>query len=81
MMQVMTEKGLLLKNESVRPQIFRPSRPQEQTQVQLLDELIHRAFGGSIGNLVLRAVSANRISRDELAQIKKLIARSKKEKP
>lgn len=81
MVQVMTEKGLLLKDDSVRPQVFRPSRPQEQTQVQLLDELIQRAFGGSAANLVLRAASAKRISREELAKIKKLLGRAKKEKP
>lgn len=81
MVQVMTEKGLLRKDESVRPQIFTPSRRQEQTQVQLLDELIQRAFGGSAKNLVLRAVSAKRISAEELVQIKKLIEGAHKEKP
>src|SRR5260370_38218421 len=81
MVQVMTEKGLLRKDESVRPQVFRPSRPQEQTQVQLLDELIQRAFGGSARNLVLRAASAKRITPQELAQIRKLLERAKKEKP
>lgn len=80
MVQVMTEKGLLLKDESVRPQVFRPSRPQEQTQVQLLDELIQRAFAGSASNLVLRAASAKRITPEELARIKKLIDRNQKEK-
>src|SRR5437016_2833991 len=53
MVQVMTEKGSLLKDDTTRPQVFRPSRPQEQTQVQLLDELIQRAFSGSASNLVL----------------------------
>src|SRR5438552_6917296 len=81
MVQVMTEKGLVLKDESVRPQVFRPSRPQEQTQIQLLDELIQRAFGGSASNLVLRAASAKRISTQELAQVRKLIERAKNEKP
>lgn len=81
MVQVMTEKGLLLKDDSVKPQVFRTARAREQTQVQLLDELIQRAFGGSAANLVLRAASANRITPEELAQIKKLIERAKKEKP
>ena len=81
MVQVMTEKRLLLKDETVRPQVFKPARAREQTQVQLLDELIQRAFGGSAANLVLRAASANRITREELAEIKKLLDRSKKEKP
>ena len=77
MVQVMTEKGLLLKDESVRPQIFRPARPAEQTQLQLVDELIQRAFAGSAAELVMRAASAKRITPQELAEIKKLIERAK----
>lgn len=77
MVQVMTEKGLVLKDESVRPQVYRPARPGEQTQLQLIDELIQRAFGGSASELVLRAASAKRITARELAEIKKLIERAR----
>jgi BlaI family penicillinase repressor len=81
MVQVMTEKKLVIKDDTVRPQIFSPSRPQEQMQMQLLDELIQRAFNGSASNMVLRAATAKRISAEELNTIKKLIERSRKEKP
>jgi predicted transcriptional regulator len=77
MVQVMTEKGLVLKDDSVRPQVYRPSRPAEQTQLQLIDELIQRAFGGSASELVMRAASAKRITPQELAEIKKLIERAR----
>lgn len=77
MVQVMTDKGLLLKDDSARPQVYRPAQPQERTQLQLIDELIQRAFGGSASNLVMRAASAKRISPRELAEIKKLIERAK----
>ena len=77
--QLMTEKGLVLKEDSGRPQVFRSSQSQERTQTRLLDELIQRAFGGSASNLVLRAVAARRISPKELAEIKKLIESSRKE--
>jgi len=76
MVQVMTDKGLVARDESRRPQVYRPSRRREQTQLQLLDELIQRAFGGSASKLVLRAASARRISPDELAEIKRLIERA-----
>ena len=81
MVQVMTEKGLVARDESRRPQVYRPSRRREQTQLQLLDELIQRAFGGSASKLVLRAASARRISPDELAEIKRLIERATPAKP
>ena len=80
MMQIMVEKGLLLKDESIRPQVFRAAIAKERTQVRLLDELIERAFGGSASNLVLRAAAAKRISSTELADIRKLIDRTKMEK-
>jgi BlaI family penicillinase repressor len=73
MVQIMTEKGLLLKDESVKPQVFKPALAEAKTQLQLLDELIQRAFGGSASKLVLRAATAKRISPKELAEIKKLI--------
>lgn len=77
MVQVMTEKGLLLKDDSVRPQIYRTTQPREKTQLRLIDELIQRAFGGSAAELVLRAASARRISPQELAEVKKLIEQAK----
>jgi predicted transcriptional regulator len=80
MVQIMTEKGLLSKDESVRPQIYTPSRPQEQTQLQLVDELIQRAFGGSASKLVMRAMSVKRIDQRELDEIKRMIGQAKKRK-
>ena len=77
MIQVMTEKGLVLKDESQRPQIYRPAQREEQTQLQLVDNLIQRGFGGSAMKLVLRAVSANRVSTAEIAAIKKLLAQAR----
>jgi predicted transcriptional regulator len=73
MVQVMTDKGLLLRDDSVRPQIYRPALKQEETQLQLLDYLITKAFGGSAKRLVLRAAAADRISKSELAEIRKLL--------
>ena len=77
MIQVMTDKGLLVKDDSLRPQVYRPARSQEHTQLQLVDDLIQRGFGGSAMKLVLRAASAKRITTDELAQIRKLIEQAK----
>jgi BlaI family transcriptional regulator, penicillinase repressor len=77
MIQVMTEKGLVLRDDTQRPQVYRPARPQEQTQLQMLDYLIQQAFGGSAMKLVLRAAAAKRIAPAELAEIKKLIERAK----
>jgi BlaI family transcriptional regulator, penicillinase repressor len=77
MIQVMTEKGLLVREDSGRPQVYRPAQSQEQTQLQLVDRLIQCGFGGSAVNMVLRAVAAKRISPEELAQIKRMIDKAK----
>src|SRR4051812_24658134 len=78
MVQVMMEKGLLRRDDTVRPQVYRPAMPQEQTQLKLLDYLIQKGFGGSAKRLVLSAVSAKRLSKDELAEIRKLLEKGTK---
>ena len=57
LMQIMTEKGLVTRDESVRPQIYRPRYTQEKTQRQLVRDLVERAFGGSMKAPVLQAGS------------------------
>ena len=73
MMQVMFDKGLLKRDESQRPQLYAPTIPEEQTQKQIVDDLVQRVFGGSARKLVLRAVESERISAKELAEIRKLL--------
>ena len=73
----MTDKGLLLRDEEIRPQVYRPAHTQEQTQLELVDYVIDRGFGGSALDMVLRAVDARRVSPEELAQIKALIRKAK----
>ena len=77
MVQVMTDKGLLVRDDARRPQVYRTARPQEQTQLQMLDYLIQQAFGGSAMKLVLRAAAAKRIAPAELAEIKRLLERAR----
>src|SRR5690348_11800305 len=48
LMQIMTEKGLVERDESVRPQIYRARYSQQHTQQQLLRNLLDKAFGGSV---------------------------------
>src|ERR1700722_19847638 len=73
MMQVMTDKKLVLKDDSQRPQVYRPAQREEQTQLQLVDDLILHGFSGSALKLVMSAVSANRISADEMKRIRDIL--------
>ena len=69
----MLEKDLLKRDDSVRPQVYRPSRPRGQTQKFLLRDLVDRAFNGAPGGLVLQALAMKRSSPDELRQIRELL--------
>ena len=73
MMQIMAEKGLVERNETARTHVYSPVAGQEQTERQLVQDLVDRAFGGSAAQLVLRALSAEGTTDAELTAIRKLI--------
>jgi BlaI family transcriptional regulator, penicillinase repressor len=73
MMQVMFEKGLLLRDESQRPQLYSPADSEEKTQGEMVRDLMRKVFGGSARKLVMRAVESESVSAEELAEIRKLI--------
>lgn len=80
LMQIMTEKGLLERDASVRPQRYRAARPQSQTQRLLLRDLLDRAFSGSPGNLVLQALSMRKSTPEELQEIREMLDRLEERK-
>ena len=71
MIQVMFEKGLLTRDESQRPQIYQAAQSAEKTRDELVGDLVLRAFGGSVRNLVLSAVQ--RSNPKEVSEIRKLL--------
>ena len=73
LMQIMTEKGLVERDETVRPQIYRARHSQQHTQQQLLRNLLDRAFGGSVKSLVMQALASKRSTQEELAAMEKLL--------
>jgi predicted transcriptional regulator len=75
MVQIMTEKGLVERDETVRPQIYRPRHSQQQTQRQLVRDLMQRAFGGSMKALVLQALATRKSTPQEVEAMEKLLDR------
>jgi BlaI family transcriptional regulator, penicillinase repressor len=73
LMQIMTEKGLVERDETQRPQIYRPRYTRERTQRQLVGDLLQRAFGGSVKALVLQALAVKKTPEAELELIEKLL--------
>jgi len=73
LMQIMTEKGLVVRDESERTHVYAANVPEGQTQRELVGDLMDRAFGGSARKLVMQALAAKKVSARELAKIKKLL--------
>ncbi len=72
-MQIMIGKGLLDRDESRRTHVYRPRVSAEKTRRQLVGDLLDRAFEGSAEQLVVQALSAKNVTRDELAKIRALL--------
>lgn len=73
LMQIMTDKGLLKRDTSVKPQVYKAAVPQKKTQGMLLNDLLDRAFSGAPGPLVLQALSIKKSSPEELRQIREML--------
>ena len=72
-MQIMSEKGLLRRDEKQRAHIYEAARPREWTQRQLAGDLLQRAFNGSARSLLLGALSARKASKEELAELRRVL--------
>jgi len=75
LLQIMTGKGLVLRDERERTHVYRAAQPREAVQGELIDDLVDRAFDGSAAELVMRALSTSRPSKDELDKIRALLDR------
>jgi len=75
LLQIMTDKGLVERDETQRPQIYRTRYSQTQTQRQLVSDLLNRAFGGSVKALVLQALATKKSSPEELQAIEEVLDR------
>lgn len=73
LMQIMADKGLLLRDEAQRAHVYSAARPREWTQSQLAGDLLQRAFGGSARNLLMGALSARKASRKELEEMRRML--------
>ena len=80
LLQLMFEKGLVVRNERYRSHLYEARVPKEQTQRQLAGDLLKRAFEGSAKSLVLGALSAQPASGEDLAEIRRLLDEMEKRK-
>jgi predicted transcriptional regulator len=74
LLQIMTEKRLVVRDEAARTHIYEAAYTEDQTQRQLVTDLVDRVFDGSAAKLVLQALAATKASPEELDEIRKLLA-------
>ena len=72
-LQIMSEKGLVRRDDSRRAHIYQVILPREETRGQLVRDLLDRAFSGSAGRLVMHALSETRATPEEIAEIRKIL--------
>lgn len=80
LLQIMTEKGLVRRDEAARSHVYEAAQPEEATQQQLVRHLLERAFGGAAHKLVMQALAVQPAGADELAEIRRLLDRMQKER-
>src|SRR5687768_5908889 len=73
LLQIMTDKELVRRNETARTHIYEAAHSEEQMQEHLVSDLLDRAFDGSAATLVMRALSSKKTSVKDLAEIRKLL--------
>ena len=79
-LQIMTEKGLVRRNDTERSHVYEAAATERSTQRQLVADLMQRLFDGSAAKLVLHALQAGKTSPEELAEIRRLLDEQRGEK-
>lgn len=76
MLLVMLDKGLVKRNDSVRPLVYRAATTQKRTQQRMLNDLVQKIFDGSTKSLLVQALSSGKASKEDLDEIRKLLDES-----
>jgi predicted transcriptional regulator len=79
LMQIMHEKGLVKRDDSIKTHIYQAAVSKEKTQKHLLNKMIDTLFGGSSGELVMQALGNHKASAEELEVIQKILDNLKKQ--
>jgi BlaI family transcriptional regulator, penicillinase repressor len=73
LMQIMHEKGIVKRDDSIRTHVYQSAVNKENTQKHLLNKMIDNLFGGSTTQLVLQALGENKATPEEIEKIQSLL--------
>jgi Predicted transcriptional regulator len=80
LLQIMTEKRLVVRGETARTHIYAAAYTEDQTQRQMVTDLLDKVFDGSAAKLVMQALASKKTSPEELAEIRKLLKKRGEER-
>ncbi len=78
-LQVMTDKGVAVRDEQSRPHRYSPAMPEKKAQARLLNHFVQKAFDGSVRKLLIRAIEEGGLSGEELREVRRLIDNVRKD--
>ena len=73
LMQIMTAKGLVRRNEEQRAHVYQAEQPAEKTKRQFASDVLQRVFDGSAKELMLHALAGRRSSKNEIEELRRLL--------
>jgi len=73
LLQIMTAKGLVRRNETERAHVYESGVPAAQTKRQLAGDMLQRVFEGSASDLMMHALAGKRASRQEIDELRRLL--------
>ena len=76
LLQIMVGKGLAARDVSERSHVYRAAIAREQTQRQLVNDLLERAFGGSASQLIMQALATRPASPEEMREIRRMLGQT-----
>jgi BlaI family penicillinase repressor len=73
LLQIMANKGMVIRNEEQRAHVYQAKQPEENTKQQLVGDLLQRAFGGSASQLMMHALAGKQTSEQEIDEIRRML--------
>jgi predicted transcriptional regulator len=73
LMQIMTAKGLVRRDEEQRAHVYEARQPEEKTKRQFANDVLHRVFDGSAKELMLHALAGRHSSKNEIEELRRLL--------
>jgi BlaI family penicillinase repressor len=73
LLQIMTVKGMVTRNEDERAHVYKAAQPAEQTKRRLVGDLLQKAFGGSASELTMHALAGKTESQEQIAEIRRML--------